>query len=244
MPKHPFNVKIDRIHHTELQFMELPKLTQLPQMVDLRPRMPPIYDQGQLGSCTANALCGVMQYADQIPGSRLFLYYNERKLENDIPDDAGANLSDGIKCLQKYGICPDTEWPYEIYKFTKSPPKQCYDDASKHKAITVQNIQQDITLMKTSLARGNPFVVGINVYESFESNEVSKSGIVPIPQHNEHCLGGHAVVCVGYDDHKQCWIMRNSWGNTWGMSGYFTLPYLYLLDSSLSSDLWNISKAS
>ena len=221
------------------------KVLNLPSHVDLRQTMPPVYDQGQLGSCTANALCSVMQYDDNIQGSRLFLYYNERKLENDINDDAGAALSDGIKCLQKYGVCPETMWVYDISKFVTKPTNECYDLALKHKAIKVKNILQDITAMKTALHNACPFVVGITVYESFESSIVAETGVVPMPTSNEKNLGGHAVVCVGYDDEKKVWIMRNSWGEAWSpeMKGYFTIPYLYLLDSSLASDLWYISKA-
>ena len=97
--------------------------------------------------------------------------------------------------------------------------------------------------MKMSLSKANPFVVGIVVYESFESDTVAKSGYVPMPNvTSEAMLGGHAVLCVGYNDIKKVWIMRNSWGTSWGDRGYFYLPYAYLLDNTLTSDLWNISK--
>jgi len=212
--------------------------------------MPPVFDQGDLGSCTANALCGVIghdinQNGQYFIGSRLFLYYNERRMEHDIPDDAGADLSDGVIVLEKYGICPETEWQYDITKFANAPPANCYRDALVHKALTVKNIQQDAFSMKQSLMNNAPFVVGISVYDSFESDAVAASGNVPMPNvTTEKCLGGHAIVCVGYDDTKQVWIMRNSWGNGWGDKGYFYLPYMYLLDSSLSSDLWNITRMS
>jgi C1A family cysteine protease len=238
-----YNLNIERIPHKDLDFLLHEKVMNLPSEVDIRKTMPPIYDQGQLGSCTANALCAVMQYDDNVLGSRLFLYYNERKLEHNIPDDVGASLSDGIKCLQNYGVCPETMYPYEVEKFADKPSQECYDEALKHKAIIVKNILQDVTSMKTSLYNGCPFVVGISVYESFESQEVMETGVVPMPSQGEKLLGGHAVVCIGYNDIDKVWIMRNSWGNKWGMQGNFTIPYLYLLDSSLASDLWNISKA-
>ena len=96
--------------------------------------------------------------------------------------------------------------------------------------------------MKTSLVNGFPFVVGISIYSSFESYNVYATGIIPMPSKYDKLLGGHTVLCCGYDDSKQVWIMRNSWGVNWGDNGYFYLPYLYLLDSSLSTDLWNIIK--
>ena len=99
-----------------------------------------------------------------------------------------------------------------------------------------------MTSMKNSLINNDPFVVGIAIYESFETYKVFKTGMVPMPTSTEKLLGGHAVVCVGFDDIKQVWIMRNSWGINWGDRGYFYLPYLYLLDSHLSTDLWIIKK--
>ena len=237
--KRSYNLKIERLHPDKLKLMTLPINPSLPSMVDLRNKMPPVFDQGQLGSCTANALCGVVGY--DLPGfigSRLFLYYNERTIEGDVLHDSGALLSDGVKCLQTYGICPETEWPYIISQFAVKPQQQCYTDALKHKAISVQHINNDVTSMKNALAAGNPFVVGIVVYQSFETQTVTETGMVPMPQPNDKVLGGHAVVCVGYNDAKQLWIMRNSWGTSWGLNGYFYLPYNYLLKSNLATDLW------
>ena len=240
------NLKIERKPHNQLDFLSLPvvKTHKLNSLVDLRPKMPPVYDQGHLGSCTANALCGLMEYNDSIQGSRLFLYYNERKLENDIAEDAGATLSDGIKCLVKYGVCSEQTWPYNPKKYTTKPEHNCYTEATAHKALTVKNIPNDMTYMKNSLSQDLPFVVGIEVFQSFMSNEVAKTGYVPMPSSDEESVGGHAVLCVGYNDEKKVWIIRNSWSDTWGDNGYFYLPYEYLLDSSLSSDLWIISNAS
>ena len=242
--KHVYNLIIKRIPSLELKHKLLTTM-KLPTSIDLRNKMPPVYDQGQLGSCTANALAACFEYEDNnafIP-SRLFIYYNERVIENNINTDSGACLYDGIKSIQKTGVCSENLWPYNISKFKIKPTKNCYTDAENYKALDVTNIQQDITSMKTSLANGYPFVVGISVYASFESKKVSNTGIVPMPDiHKEELLGGHAVLVCGYDDLNQRWILRNSWGSSWGDKGYFYLPYLYLLDSHLSSDLWNITK--
>jgi len=244
--KRIYNLKIDRLNNEKLKFKICNKVS-LPETVDLRSNFPPVYNQGNLGSCTANALCGVFEFetVDEkvdigFKPSRLFIYYNERKIENTITEDSGAMLSDGIKSLKTFGVCSEKDCPYIIEKFTQKPSDTAYKNALNHKVIDSLNIHQDLTSMKTSLFNKNPFVVGIAVYDSFESPEVAKSGMVPMPKPNENCLGGHAVVVCGYT--KDHWIIRNSWGASWGDKGYFYLPYLYLLDSKLSSDLWNISK--
>lgn len=246
--KHVYNLSIKRIPTEKLKHKVMSKII-LPISVDLRSKMPEVYDQGELGSCTANALAACFEYEnkkenknDFVP-SRLFIYYNERVIENSVDSDEGASLYDGIKSLQKSGVCPENMWPYNISQFKIKPPKICYKTAAKHKAIVVANIQQDITSMKNSLSNGYPFVVGISIYKSFESPKVTNSGVVSIPDiNNEEFLGGHAVLVCGYNDIGQIWIVRNSWGTSWGDKGYFYLPYLYLLDSHLSSDLWNITK--
>ena len=242
--KRTYDTSIKRIPASQLKFKTFDKVDRaiLPTSVDLRPKMPPVYDQGQLGSCTANAIGALFEYDDKnaFTPSRLFLYYNERVIEHSTGTDSGAMISDGIRSLQTTGICPESMWPYDTSKFTTKPPTSCYTTASKYQALEAHNIHQDVTSMKTCLAYGFPFVVGIAVYSSFESQAVATTGIVPMPDRKEQCLGGHAVLVVGYtsDNH---WIVRNSWGTSWGQKGYFTIPYLYLLDSNLCSELWTIT---
>ena len=213
-----------------------------PLLVDLRPRMPAVYDQGTLGSCTANALCGATQYMWPAagPGSRLFVYYNERLLENDIPDDAGAYLCDGVIALEKYGVCSEARWPYDVAEFATAPPATCYADAAGHLLPTAHAVPPTLAAMKQCIALGYPFVVGIQIYGSFETAQVATTGVVPMPAAGDALLGGHAVLCVGYNDLKKQWTMRNSWGAGWGAKGYFYLPYDYLVDPALSSDAWTL----
>lgn len=215
----------------------------LPTSVDLRKNesMPPVYDQGDLGSCTAFALCSAYSFdSDGFLGSRLFQYYNVRLLENNVSQDTGATMADSVKCLERYGLCPETEWPYIIKEFATKPPQQCYTNALANRATKVYNVKTTIQDMKTTLASGTPFVIGFKVFSSFESQQVTSKGIVSMPTKNDIFLGGHAVLVVGYNDITRQWIVRNSWGSSWGDKGDFYMPYQYLTSRNLASDAWCI----
>lgn len=211
--------------------------------VDLRSGCPPIYDQGRLGSCTAQALIATFQFDDpNWRGSALFLYYNERMLDNSVSSDKGSSISTGIRSLTQHGVCSESLWPYDCDKFATLPSAQCYKSALEHQTLSSHHVTQDLTSMKESLLSGEPIVLGFMVYESFESDAVAATGLVPIPTPTEKCLGGHAVVVVGFNESARHWIMRNSWGPSWGDKGYFYMPYEYLTDARLASDLWVITK--
>jgi C1A family cysteine protease len=217
----------------------------LPPSTDLRPLCAPVEDQGQLGSCTANALAGALEFLekkDQKPFadlSRLFIYYNERVIEHSVNSDSGAMLRDGIKTLAKQGVCTEKKWPYVISKFKKKPVPACYKDAANHQILSYHRLNT-VDEMRACLADGYPFVFGFTVYESFESQQVAETGVLEMPKHSERQVGGHAVMAVGYDDIQRRFIIRNSWGTSWGMQGYFTIPYDYLADRNLSDDFWTI----
>jgi len=208
---------------------------------------PPIYDQGKLGSCTANAIAAAYQF-DEIKQlepnifipSRLFIYYNERDIENTVKIDSGANIRDGIKTINKLGVCSENDWPYDITKFTEKPSNECYKLAKKNKSISYKRIEQNLEQIKSALFAGFPIIFGFNVYESFESQSVKDTGIMPIPKDNEKLLGGHAVLAVGFDDDKQSILVRNSWGKNWGDNGYFYMPYNFIIKSNYCSDFWTI----
>lgn len=224
----------------------------LPTSVDLSTLafMPSVYDQGQLGSCTANAIAGAIEFDqrkqkpawDFVP-SRLFIYYNERVMEGSVSQDAGAEIRDGIKSVNQLGCCPENKyWPYDITKFAVQPPAAAYKDAVLHKSLSYASVPQTAAGVKTVVASGFPVVFGFTVYDSFESDQVAQTGVLNMPTANEQVVGGHAVSVVGYDDTTQRVKCRNSWGTGWGINGtgYFTMPYQYLFDASLCSDFWVI----
>jgi C1A family cysteine protease len=226
--------------------------------VDLRAQCPPVYDQGGIGSCTANAIAGALEFdmikqgLEDFTPSRLFIYYNERSMEGSVGSDAGAFIRDGIKSVASQGDCPESMWTYDATpaqsdgtfppgaKAATQPPQTCYDNAIHHKALNYQSVDRNLADMKGCLASGSPFVLGFTVYESFESADVARTGDVPMPGAGEKILGGHAVLAVGYDDEDRVFICRNSWGPAWGDAGYFYMPYAYLLDDNLSDDFWTI----
>lgn len=240
--------KRDLPDHRDIKHVFSIALTAIPTLVDLRANCPPVYDQGQLGSCTANAIAAAyefdqMKQKDQaFTPSRLFIYYNERALEHTVPYDSGASIRDSAITIQTSGVCPETMWPYIISEFTQKPLPNCYSTAALHKSLQHRSVTQDLTDIKACLASGFPFVFGFTVYSSFESPQVAATGKMPMPQPHEQMLGGHAVMAVGYNDATQQVIVRNSWGASWGDKGYFYMPYAYITNPSLASDFWTVSQ--
>jgi C1A family cysteine protease len=225
----------------------------LPPRVSHRSVLPPCYDQGQLGSCTGNAIAGAIQhnrikqrlpdFQSRIP-SRLFVYFNERVIERSVPQDNGAMIRDGIKSIAKEGVCFEDLWPYDISKFTVRPTPDCYQAALKTRAVQYSRVPQTEQQMKQTLALGFCIIMGFTCYESFESEQVAKSGILNIPKPGESVVGGHAILVTGYDEETRRFEVRNSWGSNWGMGGYFTTPYEYYTNRQLADDLWVVQLVS
>jgi C1A family cysteine protease len=237
--------------HRDLHYApRLATVGPLPEQVDLRPHCPPVYDQGELGSCTANAIAGALEY-DEIRArqrthwtpSRLFIYYNERFLEGTVNSDSGAQIRDGIKVVVKEGVCPESDWPYDITRFADKPPERLYKEASRDRVSSYLRLQQSLVQLRACLAEGFPFLFGFSVFASMESDRVKRTGRVPLPRPGDSLLGGHAICAVGYDDREQSFIFRNSWGAGWGDQGYGYLPYAYLLDPGLAADFWTVRSA-
>lgn len=234
-------------------------LAALPPSVDLSGGLPDAYDQGQIGSCTANAIAAAFEFAlrkqklaDFMP-SRLFIYYNERAMEGHVGTDSGAQIRDGMASIANLGVCPESEWPYEATPAdpntgqfppgapeAEKPPAQCYTDALNSRATQYLRVTQNLDQMRGCLAAGYPFVLGFTVYSSFESEQVASTGEAQMPQHGDSVVGGHAVLVTGYDDSQQRFMVRNSWGTSWGKDGYFTIPYAYYTNPRLAQDIWTV----
>ena len=222
----------------------------LPSQVDLREGCSPVEDQGQLGSCTAQALAGALEFLElktlqsgvsprYRDLSRLFIYYNERESMGTVLEDSGAMLRVGIKTIAQFGVCREELWPYDIGKFTRKPSARCFKESKGHTATSYQRLAS-LEEMKASLAQGMPFVFGFSVYEHVLSPDVAKTGVISMPAPEERLQGGHAVLAVGYDDATERLLFRNSWGTGWGQKGYGELPYAYLVRRDLSDDFWCI----
>ena len=247
MSKRRLTWRPDLPDHRDLIYGAINTSAPLPIKVDLRPLCSPVDDQGNIGSCTGHAIVGAMEYLENKQSesfadfSRLFVYYNERLMEGTVEHDAGARIRDGIKVVANTGCCIEGLWPYEVSKYKDKPTQDAYDNAANHKILEYRRVTSFDDL-KAALAEDNPVVFGFTVYESFMSQAVAKTGLMPMPGRNERSEGGHAVCAVGYDDETKTVTVRNSWGPNWGDHGYFHMPYAYISNYNLCDDFWVIKK--
>ena len=243
----------------QMYSVSLARLQALPASVDLTPAFP-VYNQGRIGSCTANALAAAIEFdrlkAGQTPEftpSRLFIYFNERMIEGDVPLDGGAQIRDGVKCLQQQGVCTENSWPYDDTpapyeggpfpvgsRPVTNPPQACYDEAAEYTITSYQRLSQTLSQLQGCLASGYPFVFGFSVFDSWY-NSPNPTTTIPLPSGGDKVIGGHAVLCVGYNNEAQLFKIRNSWGDQVGDNGYFYMPYSYLTSPNLASDFWVIN---
>jgi len=221
----------------------------LPPSADLRADMPEIWDQGNLGSCVANAVGSLYQHADMAEGtdpwfmpSRLYLYYNARALDHTVPYDAGTTIRNGIKSIVRCGLCPEEIWPYDIAKFSKRPSSAAYKAAVEAKIMKYGRVLQNEAQIKAQIADGSPVAFGFSVFNNFDLIGPENNWTVPMPD-DSGIQGGHAVVAVAYDDAARLFTIRNSWGNAWGLGGYFYMTYDFLLNQDICSDFWVIKWA-
>ena len=222
---------------------------QLPPNVDLRSYMTPVENQGNSNSCTANAMAGAYEYlTNRILGqsadvSRLFIYYNARELDGDCSQDQGTYLKSCVKVLRKHGACSENTWSFNLDQILEQPPKKAYKEAANFRVEDAARVEIDLHTMQSCLAEGYPFAFGLQLFSSFQ--QAGSTGLVPMPDpDNEKHDGGHAMLCVGYSDADQVFIVRNSWGTDWGEQGYCYIPYDYMTKPDLIHDCWTIRQVS
>jgi C1A family cysteine protease len=225
-------------------------MASLPSSWDLRGECPAVFDQGDLGSCTANAISFAMCFNQIKMGgpsfipSRLFIYYNERAMHGWQDEDSGAYIRDGFKSIAQVGAAAEGRntsgsWEYNIGDFTVKPSQAAYNHALNHQAISYYSVQQLGSQIKAALAEEHLVVFGFTVYDSFF--DIGSDGLCPMPGPRERVAGGHAVTIVGYRDSIQRYIVANSWGSSWGDHGYFYMPYAYTESPDLADDFWVVT---
>lgn len=219
-----------------------------PRRLDHRAMMPPVYDQRPLSSCTANAIAGGLWYErfaakkspQDVPPSpsRMFIYYNVRHTEKLEHCDSPVSLRDAYKSVSTFGVCSEEDWPYDFKLLETKPSAACFRKAKKLRVKDYRTIPRNLRHMKACLLEGHPFAIAISAYESILGKRTKKTGLIPMPKDHERCLGGHALLVVGYDDRERWLIIRNSWGTRWGHGGYGYLPYGFIERPTHSWNFW------
>jgi hypothetical protein len=199
-------------------------------------------------SCTGFGISGLLEFKywnlptpQKLIFSPQFIYYNERVVEGTLNEDSGAQIRTGMKVIANQGCCTETAWPYHDTpeEMVKKPSDAAFREAASYKISSYLRVT-GLSGMLSCLAQKHPFTCGILLYESFDSDAVARTGMVPMPGTREQMLGGHCVDCVGYSKPHKLFIMRNSWSRDWGVKGHFYLPFDYLSDSNLGSDMWTL----
>ena len=263
--KHFYGWRPQKPDHRDLRFAPPPRrVLALPPFVDQRASDPPVYDQGQEGSCTGNAGAYLdfrvrkTLNKDLYDASRDGLYGQALKIEGTFGSDNGAEIRDILKVIAQVGTWPENRpgdpanQPYNEHGYDTEPKAASLTFGKAHEGLVYAAVDQSLCQMKGVLATGYPIIIGFTVCSSFESDATAATGIVTMPGSDEAVLGGHAVAIVGYDDLgkdaggfapiPRCWVVRNSWGADWGDKGYCYFPYEYLLNPDLSDDFWVLTK--
>jgi len=235
----------------------------MPESVDLKEWCSPVENQLTLGSCTAQAGIGIVEYFERraygkhIEGSRLFLYKTTRNLMKE-KGDTGAWLRNVMGALVLCGVPDEKYWPYKVEDFDKEPGSFIYSIADDYRSLKyfchdpagneISGVQL-LASVKKYLEAGIPSMFGFWGFPSF--NNSNFPGGIPYPCNGEQAEWGHAIVAVGYDDNKKitntgcnkvtkgALLIRNSWGKEWGEAGYGWMPYQYVT-SKLAMDFWSV----
>ncbi|MCE7699050.1 MAG: C1 family peptidase [Methanobacterium paludis] len=233
------------------EFFDLIKAQKLPDKVDLRDKCSPVEDQGDIGSCTANALAGILEYWEKnnvqsyIDASRLFTYYVTRHEIEGQSGDTGATIRDTMKSLNQFGTCTEKTLPYITSKFDEKPSTKCFKEAEGFESVTYVSLK-NLTAVQKSLAAGIPVIFGTTLYSNIcdESGNIGQGPYIPLPGKKDQVIGGHAIVAVGFfkDANGKLWlIFRNSWGTSWGENGYGYIDAEYFT-KKYATDYWVLLK--
>lgn len=258
MPSHRYGWVKGLPDQRDLLYAAPSRLSQnLPPCINLSdPALPapfePCFNQGDVGSCgphcaMENLIFDMLQSGMPtcpIP-SPLFIYYTTRAIMGTLKVDSGVDNRSMLKALARFGWCDLELMPYtgKVKDIQEEPSPAAIEQAKERKITEYRSVPQTLVQMKSCLADKHPFIAGFTVYESLESDEVEKTGIVPMSLLSERAMGGHDVLIVGYDDATQSFLFKNSWGKAWGKNGYGTLPYVYLTSANLSGDFWTVTDA-
>lgn len=216
----------------------------LPERIDLRALCSPIEDQGTIGSCAANAAVGALEYHQRrsnLPDtdlSRLFVYYNARRLAGNEAQDSGTFIHHAMAAILAYGACPEAMWPYQKAMWATRPIDPCYTAASGFAAIMYARAAPG-DACKAALVASLPIVFGAVLPAEMLQREAAATGRIEVPRGAwPEPGGGHAMLIVGYDDARGCWLIRNSWGADWGDGGYAQVPYEVMERYGIPGQFW------
>ena len=233
----------DHPDHRDYLFIPSGAATDTP--ADWRPFLPPAYDQGQLGTCTCHSAVAAFQCNQKLQGksvvmpSRLFLYWNSGVIEGTQGQDVGRENRDVLLSLVKDGVCPETMWPYGSYQGFK-PNQNCYSEAERQEVLEYSRVDNTDWNTLLEAIRTRPVIFGFSVPQSFEGNEIARTGVMEMPKDNEPIVGGHSVLAIG--DEPDRILVRNSWGEHWGQSGNFWMPRSFITDGDWCNDFWMVKR--
>jgi len=203
------------------------------------------YSQAKTSSCTSHAAVGLNRFVNKREGlpatlpSRLFHYWVERRYEGTLAKDEGATIRSSMRVLANIGVCPEEDFPFVKENLWNHPSDHCFKDAVQNMVKQYIRIDKTPYNLKQSLVDGYPFVFGMQIYSSFENDSVAKTGIVPYPVRSDKIVGGHAILCLDYDDEKDWYVIMNSWGKGWGDNGFCYIPQP-VMHSALCDDCFSI----
>lgn len=246
---HKLGWQPDRGGVRDKAFINHPRFSGSPikEKTDLRAAMPPVYDQGALGSCTGQGCAAILDYAHSRTGaaffapSRLFIYFGARKIEGTVDEDSGAQIRDVITVALQLGAPREATWPYKPSKFRTAPTAAAFAEALRYQALHAYKCQS-LTDVRRALSMGLPVAFGVPVYPAIQDLSWNNYTL-PMPGKYERSIGGHCMTVVGHDDARRVLIIRNSWGDKWGRAGHCLMPYDYWLKFTAQTDAWVIDNA-